>query len=91
MAIDVYLPHGWQRLGIEQSHISSEARSIGELIELLEQRWPLLAKEWRGKNTPLVSHLKLFINGEQLAKEGAEAQELSSGDCVDVLLPISGG
>lgn len=89
MAIDVFLPAAWQRLGVAERHLRFEGDSLHGLLGDLKQRWPLLAGHWlRPDGTPM-NQLQLFVNGEPVPPRADLA--LRDGDAVDLLLPISGG
>lgn len=88
MAIKVFLPAGWRRLGVDCSVWTSEATNLTELMDQLCGRWPGLQAQL---TPPDISIVTLFLNGQIVHPDHWGQQTLKQGDQIDVLLPISGG
>jgi sulfur carrier protein ThiS len=89
MATDVFLPSGWQRLGVDRTRVVSEAATLEALLEELATRWPSLAPLWRPPSGR--GSVRVYLNGEPIGAGDQGRRTLRSGDCVDFLQPISGG
>ncbi|MGB6500056.1 MAG: MoaD/ThiS family protein [Thermoplasmata archaeon] len=71
--------------------LSSSAESVDALIDELEGRFPRLRHRIRDETRQLRPFVKVFVNGEELPREGVGARRLAGSDSIDILHSIQGG
>lgn len=88
MAIEVFLPAGWQRFGVDCCIWHTRSTTLGDLLQQLQSRWPNLTCQL---SPPDVSVVTFFVNSRAVHPNHWRDQPLKDGDQVDILVPISGG
>jgi sulfur-carrier protein len=63
------------------------ARSVGEVIDALDARWPGMGDRLRDTSPSVRRHINIFCDGERATL----GTELRAGACVYVLTAVSGG
>ena len=69
-------------LGRERERV--EAKSVSELLALLDRRHGELFTSWR-------PHCRIFVNGISIVTRDGPSTPLADGDEVLLLLPVAGG
>ncbi|HLG50411.1 MAG TPA: MoaD/ThiS family protein [Chloroflexota bacterium] len=90
MAITVYIPTPYRDLTAGQGHVSADGRTLHELIDDLERRYPGL-RERLCDQTGIRSHLNVFINGREMRTLRGEETPLTDGDEVAFIPALVGG
>jgi sulfur-carrier protein len=67
------------------------AGSVGELVALLEERYPKLKFRIRDESGELRRYLKIFVNGTEIRSLQGLSTPLAPSDRVDLLHSIQGG
>lgn len=73
-----------------EREIEVEAQTVREAIDALEARHEALRRVLRDGNGSVRTSHQLFVNGEQLDRNGLE-RSVSRGDVLEVLTAIAGG
>ena len=71
--------------------LSSDAASVGALIDDLEATYPRLRFKLRDETGRLRPYVRVFVNGEDVHDLQGLETPLGSADAVDVLHSIQGG
>ena len=82
---------GMLRQFVPRTSLTSSAGSVDLLLDDLETRFPRLKHRIRDETHRLRPFVKVFVNGEELPRDGAEARRLGPGDSIDILHSIQGG
>lgn len=69
------------------SHLSLEASSVSEMLDVLDARWPGMRDRLRDSRPSIRKHINIFVNGRRATLDTA----LEPGATVYVLTAMSGG
>lgn len=70
--------------------IEVEGRTVRECIQAVEARYPGFGEQIFDSESNLHRFVKLFINGDEVARDDADAP-VGAGDEVEILAAIAGG
>lgn len=76
---------------VPKRRFTTEATTVGGLIDDLEERFPRLRHRLRDETRTIRPFVKFFVNGEEVPREMGAAQPLAPADEVEVLHSIQGG
>ena len=86
-AVTVGLPASLTAPGAARDHVC-EAATVGEALRALVAQAPqLAARIFYGDRLLVV----VTLNGRQLSPAGVQEKSLSTGDRLDLLIPVAGG
>ncbi len=68
-----------------------EARSIEQLIEALERKYPRLRFKLRDETGNLRRFVRVFVDGEDVSGRAGVATPLTGSETIDILHSIAGG
>jgi sulfur-carrier protein len=71
--------------------VTSQAATIGGVIDDLEMRFPRLRNRLRNETRTLRPFVKVFVNGEEIPHKDGASLRLSSTDEIDFMHSIQGG
>ena len=87
---DVEVPPRYRLPTKGQSRIGVEGRSVRECIEAVEARFPGFRELVLDAEGGLRAFVRIFLNGEQLAREAFDAA-VSNDDTIAVVASLAGG
>jgi molybdopterin converting factor small subunit len=73
-----------------EAAIEVEGRTVRECIQAVEARYPGFAEQIFDPESNFHRFVKLFVNGDEVARDGADAP-VGAGDEVEILAAIAGG
>lgn len=82
---------GMLREFVPQLNLTSSSRSLLELLEDLEGRYPRLRFRLRDETGELRRFVRVFVNGRSVETEPGLRVPLGASDKVDILHSIQGG
>ena len=90
-AVDVRVPGLLTRFTDGRQRVPVRAGTVEEALDALVEAYPALAPHLRDGRGGLRTHLRLFVNGEEVDEADAGAVAVQAGDEVVVLQAVSGG
>jgi len=91
MAIVVRIPTALRRITQGQGEVKIEAKTIGELIEKLEEEFPGIKERLVEENGEIRKFVNFFVNDEDIRFLNGKDTELKDGDVVSIIPAIAGG
>ena len=87
---EVHIPPRYRGPTNGVSQIDVDGRTVRECIEAVEARYPGFLELVFDKHGKVRLHARVFLNGDDLGREAAEAT-VDSGDRVEILAAVAGG
>jgi molybdopterin converting factor small subunit len=91
MSVQVLIPTPLQVHTNNQSSVTVEASSVGELVNTLEETFPGVRGRLRDETGKLRRFLNFYVNSEDIRFLDNEATPLSAGDEVSIVPAVAGG
>ena len=91
MAITVRIPTALRRVTQGQGEVQVDARTIEELIEVLEKEFPGIKERLVEENGEIRKFVNFFVNDEDIRFLKGKDTELKDGDVVAIIPAIAGG
>jgi len=91
MAVTVRIPTALRRITQGQGEVKVEAKTIGELIEKLEEEFPGIKERLVEENGEIRKFVNFFVNDEDIRFLKGKDTELKDGDVVSIIPAIAGG
>jgi len=91
MAVTVRIPTALRRVTQGQGEVQVEAKTIGELIEVLEREFPGIKERLVEDNGEIRKFVNFFVNDEDIRFLKGKETELKDGDIVAIIPAIAGG
>jgi molybdopterin synthase sulfur carrier subunit len=91
MAVTVRIPTALRRITQGQGEVKIEAKTIGELIEKLEEEFPGIKERLVEENGEIRKFVNFFVNDEDIRFLKGKDTELKDGDVVSIIPAIAGG
>ena len=88
--VEVHLD-AWIREFGPRTREQAEARTVEELLEVLEGRYPRLRFKLRDETGQLRRYVRVFVDGEDVGRELGIQAPISGARTVDILHSIAGG
>ncbi len=88
--IEVHLD-SWLREFGPRGTEQMDADSVGNLLELLEKRYPRLRFKLRDETGQLRRYVRVFVDGEDVSGTTGVATVLARARTIDILHSIAGG
>jgi sulfur-carrier protein len=88
--IDVRLDNWLRRYGSPASD-QVDARTVRQVIDVLEGRYPGLRLKLRDETGALRPYVRVFVDGEDVSGTTATATPLDGARTIDILHSIAGG
>jgi sulfur-carrier protein len=88
--VDVRLDNWLRRYG-SPAKDRVDARTVQQLIEVLEGRYPGLRLKLRDETGSLRPYVRVFVDGEDVSGTTATATPLDGARTIDILHSIAGG
>ncbi len=91
MAVTVRIPTALRRVTQGQGEVQVEAKTIGELIEKLEEEFPGIKERLVDEDGEIRKFVNFFVNDEDIRFLKGKDTELKDGDVVAIIPAIAGG
>ncbi len=91
MAVTVRIPTALRRVTQGQGEVQVEAKTIGELIDVLEKEFPGIKERLVDENGEIRKFVNFFVNDEDIRFLKGKDTELKDGDIVAIIPAIAGG
>ena len=91
MSVQVLIPTPLQVHTNNQSSVTVEASSVGELVNTLEETFPGVRGRLRDETGKLRRFLNFYVNSEDIRFLDNEATPLTAGDEVSIVPAVAGG
>ena len=91
MPITVRIPTPLQKLTGEQPEVSASGRTVQDLLQDLDQRYPGLKERLCDPQGRLRRFVNIYVNEEDIRFLKQEATPLKDGDEVSIIPAIAGG
>lgn len=88
--LDVRLDNWLRRYGSPVSD-RVDAQTVGEVIDVLEARYPGLRLKIRDESGSLRPYVRVFVDGEDVSGAEGAAASLAGARTIDILHSIAGG
>lgn len=90
MTVKVNIPHFWQHVAGNIKSIDIEARTVGECLNGLLDRFPSLKERIFDKEGRLLNKVGIYINGKSSYPDEL-AKPVNEGDEIHIMLVLAGG
>jgi molybdopterin converting factor small subunit len=91
MSITVKIPTALQRLTAGTANVACTASNLGELLSVLDQKFPELKQHLRDEKGETRRFLNIYVNEEDIRFLGGSSYEFQDGDEVLLVPSIAGG
>ena len=93
MSVEVVLPGSLADLtgGSKHLHVDVPGGTLGDLLDLLGARHPLLGRRIRDETGSLRRYVNVYVDGEDVRYEGTLAAVVRDGAVVQILPSVAGG
>ena len=90
MAVNVRIPTPLQKLTDGQSEVECDAKTIGELLDVLEKDFPGM-KERLSEGGKIRRFINIYVNEEDIRFLNREETSLKDSDNISIVPAIAGG
>jgi sulfur-carrier protein len=91
MAVTITIPTALRQYAGENSSVSLEADTIGDLLRGLIEQYPPLGKHLYNEQGKLRSFVNIYLGDEDIRYLDGEETPLHDGDTVSIIPAIAGG
>lgn len=91
MAVSVYIPTPFRRLTGNRERVAAEGRTVGEVLERLNEQFPGFADLIYDENRRIPAHINVYLNNKEIHMLQGEQTAVQDGDEVAVIPAIAGG
>ena len=91
MAVTVRIPTPLQRLTNGQSEVQCEGKTVTELFQDLEKRYPGIKERICDEQGKLRRFVNVFVNEEDIRFMQGDQAQIKGGDEVSIIPAIAGG
>ena len=91
MAVSVYIPTPFRRLTGNRERVAAEGRTVGEVLERLNEQFPGFADLIYDENHRIPAHINVYLNNKEIHTLQGEQTAVQDGDEVAVIPAIAGG
>jgi len=91
MAVSVYIPTPFRRLTGNRTTVESTGRTVGEVIDDLDLRFPGLRAQITDDGDEIPAHINIYVNNREISALQGTRTPLQDGDEVAVIPAIAGG
>ena len=91
MAVTIRIPTTFRELAKGNSSISSDARTLGELLEQIRTEYPDFVNRVLDEEGNLQRFVNIFLDDEDVRFLGGLATELERGQVVSIVPAVAGG
>lgn len=91
MAVKVKIPVPLERLTEDKAEVEAEGKSIRDLINNLEKKFPGIRKGLCDKAGKIRHFINIYVNGEDIRFLQKEDTPIKDGDEIFIISAIAGG
>ena len=91
MSVTVNIPTPLRKLTNNESEVSVEAGSVGDLIEVLEAAYSGIAEKLLDEKGGIRRYVNVFVNDEDIRFLDGKGTALEDGDNISIVPAIAGG
>ena len=91
MAVTITIPTALRQYADEQSSLSLEAETVGDLLRGLVELHPGLGKHLFNEQGGLRSFVNIYVGDEDIRYLDGEATSLRDGETISIIPAIAGG
>ena len=91
MAVTVNIPTPLRKLTNNESEVSIEAGSVGDLVEALDAAYSGIAEKLLDEKGDIRRYVNVFVNDEDIRFLDGKGTALKDGDNISIVPAIAGG
>ncbi len=91
MAVTVNIPTPLRKLTNNESEVSVEAGSVGDLIDALDAAYSGIAEKLLDEKGDIRRYVNVFVNDEDIRFLDGKGTALKDGDNISIVPAIAGG
>ena len=91
MAVNVNIPTPLRKLTNNESEVSVEAGSVGDLVDALEAAYSGIAEKLLDEKGEIRRYVNVFVNDEDIRFLDGKGTALKDGDNISIVPAIAGG
>lgn len=91
MPVNVYIPTPFRRLTGNRTNVEANGRTVAEVIEELDARFPGLRAQITDGGTEIPAHINIYVNNREISALQGTDTTLQDGDEMAVIPAIAGG
>ncbi len=91
MAVTVNIPTPLRKLTNNESEVSVEAGSVGDLVDALEAAYSGIAEKLLDQKGDIRRYVNVFVNDEDIRFLDGKGTALEDGDNISIVPAIAGG
>tara|TARA_Y100000589_G_scaffold236304_1_gene223734 strand:+ start:219 stop:497 length:279 start_codon:yes stop_codon:yes gene_type:complete len=91
MAVTVNIPTPLRKLTNNESEVSVEAGSVGDLVDALEAAYSGIAEKLLDEKGDIRRYVNVFVNDEDIRFLDGKGTALKDGDTISIVPAIAGG
>lgn len=91
MAISVYIPTPYRQFTGGASEVTVEARTLGELLQVLAERYPGIGERVLAPTGGVHDHVNVYVNDTEFRSLQGLDTPLRDGDGVALIPAMAGG
>jgi MoaD family protein len=91
MPVNVYIPTPFRRLTGNRTTVESSGRTVAEVIDELDARFPGLRAQITDESDDIPAHINIYVNNREISALQGTRTVLQDGDEVAVIPAIAGG
>ncbi len=91
MAVTVYIPTPFRRLAGNQTYLSAEGETVGEVLDRLGEAYPALRHMIYNERDEIPGHVNIYVNNQEIHSLQGKETPVKDGDEMAVIPAIAGG
>ena len=91
MAVTVSIPTPLRKLTNNESEVSIEAGSVGDLVDALDAAYSGIAEKLLDEKGDIRRYVNVFVNDEDIRFLDGKGTTLTDGDNISIVPAIAGG
>ena len=91
MPVNVYIPTPFRRLTGNRTNVEANGRTVAEVIDELDARFPGLRAQITDGGTEIPAHINIYVNNREISALQGTDTTLQDGDEMAVIPAIAGG
>ncbi len=91
MSVTVNIPTPLRKLTNNESEVSVEASSVGDLVDALEAAYSGIAEKLLDEKGDIRRYVNVFVNDEDIRFLDGKGTALKDGDNISIVPAIAGG
>jgi len=91
MAVTVYIPTPFRRLAGNQTYLTAEGETVGEVLDRLGEAYPALRHMIYNERDEIPGHVNIYVNNQEIHSLQGKETPVKDGDEMAVIPAIAGG